>query len=340
MKKNTHTNKQEKKVFFIAEAGVNHNGKLKNALKLIDIASKAGADAIKFQTWKTDLLMTKVTKTTLYQKKNTKYKSQYEMAKKLELKYDEFLSLKNYCNKRNIMFLSTADDFESADFLRNLQEIFKIGSGEINNYPFLKYIGSFKKKIILSTGISTMSEIKKATDTLLIAGTKKNNITLLHCNSEYPSPYEDINLLAMKSIQDKFKLNVGYSDHSLGTEVSIAAVALGAVVIEKHFTFNTEAIGPDHKSSIGPKELKKLINSIRIVEKSLGNSIKKPTKSEIKNINSIRKSIVAKNNICKGDIFDENNLTVKRPGTGKSPMMWLKIMGKKANKNYKKNDFI
>ena len=332
--------KKVRKVFIIAEAGVNHNGKLKNALKLIDIASESGVDAIKFQTWKTDLLMIKSTKTAAYQKKNTNFRSQYNMAKKLELKFDEFSILKKYCDKKNIIFLSTADDFSSASFLKNLQNIFKIGSGEINNLPFLQYIGSFKKKIILSSGISTMGEIKKAIRILMTAGTSKKNITVLHCNSEYPTPYQDVNLKAMLNIKEKLNVDVGYSDHTIGPEASIAAVSLGASIIEKHFTFNVNQKGPDHQSSMSAIDLKKLIKSIRIVEKCLGSKIKKPSKSELKNIYVIRKSIVAKKSIIKGDIFTKYNITVKRPGIGLSPMKWNKIIGKKAKKNYKKDDFI
>ena len=228
MKKNI---KDKEPVFIIAEAGVNHNGNIKNAFKLIDIASSSGADAVKFQTWKTELLMTKYAKTSVYQKNNTKIDSQFEMAKKLELSYMDFMKLKKYCDLKNIMFLSTPDDIKSAKFLINLQDIFKIGSGEINNILFLRYVGSLKKKIILSTGMSKLDEIRKAISILINAGTKKKDITVLHCNSAYPTPFKDVNLKAMLTIKKKFNVRIGYSDHTIGNEVSLAAVARTVAVI-------------------------------------------------------------------------------------------------------------
>ncbi len=329
------------KVFIIAEAGVNHNGDIALAKKLIDCGVDAGVDAVKFQTWKTELLVTKEAKQAQYQTENTKIKeSQFDMLKKLELSYENFDELKKYCDKKNVLFLSTADEITSANFLKNLQDIFKIGSGELNNLPYLKHIGSFQKKIILSTGMCNLKEVEDAVSILVNAGTKKSNITVLHANTQYPTPMEDVNLNAMLTIKKEIGVKVGYSDHTLGIEVPIAAVALGATVIEKHFTLDKTMAGPDHKASLEPNELKAMVNGIRNIEKALGSHIKEPSESEKPNIEIVRKSIVANSNIKKGDTFTSENLTIKRPGSGISPMKWEEVLGKKATKNYYKGDLI
>ncbi len=330
------------KTFIIAEAGVNHNGSIEIAKKMIEVAKECGADAIKFQTFKAEKVISKYAPKAEYQKQTTgEIDSQLEMVKKLELSFDDFIVLKEYCDKLNIMFLSTPFDFESIDFLDDLGlEIFKIPSGEITNLPYLEKIGKLGKKVILSTGMADLGEIEDALDILTSCGTKKEDITILHCNTEYPTPYEDVNLLAMLTIKEAFKVKVGYSDHTLGIEVPIAAVALGASVIEKHFTLDKNMEGPDHKASLEPHELKAMIDAIRNIEKSLGDGIKKPSKSELKNKDIARKSIVAKREIKKGEIFTEDNITVKRPGNGISPMRWYEVLGKVALKDYKEDELI
>jgi N,N'-diacetyllegionaminate synthase len=332
----------ENKTFIIAEAGVNHNGSVEIAKKMIEVAKECGADAIKFQTFKAEKVISKYAPKAEYQKQTTgETDSQLEMVKKLELSFDDFVALKEYCDKLNIMFLSTPFDFESIDFLNDLGlEIFKIPSGEITNLPYLEKIGKLGKKIILSTGMADLGEIEDALDILISCGTKKENITVLHCNTEYPTPYEDVNLLAMLTIKEAFKVKVGYSDHTLGIEIPIAAVALGASVIEKHFTLDKNMEGPDHKASLEPHELKAMIDAIVNIEKALGNGMKKPSKSELKNKDIVRKSIVAKREIKKGEIFTEDNITVKRPGTGISPMRWYEVLGKVAPKDYKEDELI
>jgi len=332
----------ENKTFIIAEAGVNHNGSIEIAKKMIEVAKECGADAIKFQTFKAEKVISKYAPKAEYQKQITgETDSQLEMVKKLELSFDDFVALKEYCDKLNIMFLSTPFDFESIDFLNDLGlEIFKIPSGEITNLPYLEKIGKLEKRVILSTGMADLGEIEDALDILTSCGTKKEDITILHCNTEYPTPYEDVNLLAMLTIKEAFKVKVGYSDHTLGIEVPIAAVALGASVIEKHFTLDKNMEGPDHKASLEPHELKAMIDAIRNIEKALGNGIKKPSKSELKNKDIVRKSIVAKREIKKGEIFTEDNITVKRPGTGISPMRWYEVLGKVAPKDYKEDELI
>jgi N,N'-diacetyllegionaminate synthase len=330
------------KTFIIAEAGVNHNGSIEIAKKMIEVAKECGANAIKFQTFKAEKVISKYALKAEYQKQTTgEIDSQLEMVKKLELSFDDFIVLKEYCDKLNIMFLSTPFDFESIDFLNDLGlKIFKIPSGEITNLPYLEKIGKLGKKVILSTGMADLGEIEDALDILTSCGTKKEDITILHCNTEYPTPYEDVNLLAMLTIKEAFKVKVGYSDHTLGIEVPIAAVALGASVIEKHFTLDKKMEGPDHKVSLEPHELKAMINAIRNIEKALGNGIKKPSKSEMKNKDIVRKSIVAKREIKKGEIFTEDNITVKRPGNGISPMRWYEVLGKVALKDYKEDELI
>ena len=330
------------KTFIIAEAGVNHNGSLDLAKKLVDVAVESGADAVKFQTFKAEEVVTVYTQMAEYQKENIgREENQLNMLKKLELSYEDFEALKTYCDKMNITFLSTAFDVESARFLRGLGlEVFKIPSGEITNYQLLKEIGCYKKKIILSTGMAKLGEIDDALDVLLENGTKREDIIVLHCNTEYPTPFKDVNLKAMLTIKEAFKVDVGYSDHTLGIEVPIAAVALGAKVIEKHFTVDKGLSGPDHKASLDPTELKEMIRAIRNIEISLGNGIKYPSESERKNLNIVRKSIVAKRVIKKGEVFTEENITAKRPGTGLSPMRWREIIGKMADRDYQKDEMI
>ena len=330
------------KVFIIAEAGVNHNGSIELAKKLIDAASESGADAVKFQTFKAEKLVSKNAQKADYQKQTTDIKeSQFDMIKKLELDMDTHKELIDYCQNKDIMFLSTPFDHDSIELLSDLGlEIFKIPSGEITNLPYLRKIGKLNKKVILSTGMADIGEIEDALDILISSGTNKENITVLHANTMYPTPMEDVNLRAMQTIASTFKVDVGYSDHTLGIEVPIAAVALGAKVIEKHFTLDRNLPGPDHKASLEPDELKAMVKAIRNIERALGNGIKKPTKSEMSNIKIVRKSIVAKTTIKKGEIFTEKNITVKRPGNGISPMRWDEIIGTIANKDYKEDDLI
>ena len=328
-------------VFIIAEAGVNHNGDIELAKKLIDVAVDAGVDAVKFQTWKTELLVTKEAKQAEYQTENTKVEeSQYDMLKKLELSYHDFEELKRYCDSRKIMFLSTPDEISSANFLVDLQDIFKIGSGELTNLPYLRHIGGLDKEIIMSSGMCTLEEIKDALAVLIKAGTKKENITILHANTQYPTPMEDVNLKAMTTIKNELGVKVGYSDHTLGIEVDIAAVAMGASCIEKHFTLDNSMDGPDHKASLNPQELKDMVKSIRNIELALGDGIKKPSLSEQVNIKIVRKSIVASCDIKKGEKFCEDNLAVKRAGNGISPMRWDDIAGALAQKDYEEDELI
>lgn len=331
-----------KRCIIIAEAGVNHNGSIDIAKKLIDAAVASGADAVKFQTFKAENLATIYAKKAEYQKNLTsKKESQFEMLKKLQLNKEMHIELINYCVKKNIKFLSSPFDHDSIDLLRDLGlEIFKIPSGEITNLPYLRHIGKLNKKIILSTGMSNMDEVKIALDVLINSGTKKNNITVLHANTEYPTPMEDVNLKAMVTIGQELDINFGYSDHTLGIEVDIAAVAMGAKCIEKHFTLNCNMEGPDHKASLEPEKLKEMVKAIRNIEKALGSNIKKPSNSELPNIQIARKSIVAKTKIKKGDILKENNITIKRPGGGISPMNWDNVIGTTATKNYEKDELI
>ena len=329
-------------VFIIAEAGVNHNGSIKFAKKMIDVAAKSGADAVKFQTFKTENLVVSNAKKANYQKKNNKKKeSQFDMLKKLELSFKTFRKLFFYCKKKKIIFLSSPFDYESVNFLKNLGlKTFKIPSGEITNFSYLKQIGKLNRKIILSTGMANIKEIKCALDVLMKSGTKKKNITVLHTTTEYPTPLEDVNLKAMRSLGQKFKIDYGYSDHTLGYEACIAAVAMGAKCIEKHFTLSSKMAGPDHKASLEPHELKAMITAVRNVEIALGSEIKKPVKSEIKNLAIVRKSLVASKDIKKGEIFTDQNLTAKRPGNGLSPFKIKYLLGKKSLRKYKKDQQI
>ena len=331
-----------KHTIIIAEAGVNHNGSLKMAKKLIDVASDAGVDYVKFQTFKADELVTKNAEKSEYQKTTAFQKqSQYEMLKKLELDRDSHIDLVSYCKNKKVDFISTPFDIGSINLLDELNiPLYKIPSGEITNLPYLEHIGSKNKPIIMSTGMSNLKEIREALNILYFSGLEKNDITLLHCNSEYPTPFEDVNLKAMLTMKNEFNLSVGYSDHTIGIEISVAAVAMGAEVIEKHFTLDKNLSGPDHSASLSPIELKNMANAIRNIDRSIGNGIKRPSKSEIKNIQSIRKSIVSKTNIKEGDVFSDKNLAVKRPGKGISPMKWYEIIGQVSKRNYKKNDLI
>lgn len=331
------------KTFIIAEAGVNHNGSIDLAKKLIDVAYEAGVDAVKFQTFKASNLVSKNAKKAQYQKKNMNDgdDSQFNMLKKLELDINTHQELISYCNSKNIMFLSTPFDHDSIELLNGLGlEIFKIPSGEITNLPYLRHIGKLNKKVILSTGMTDIGEIEDALDILIEAGTKKENITVLHANTMYPTPMEDVNLIAMVTIANTFDIAYGYSDHTLGIEVPTAAIAMGASCIEKHFTLDKTMEGPDHKASLEPDELKAMVSAIRNIELALGSSVKKPSKSETPNIQIARKSIVAKSAIKKGDILSEENLTIKRPGTGMSPMRWDEIVGSVALKNYEVDELI
>lgn len=329
-------------VFIIAEAGVNHNGSLKLAKELIDIAVDSGADAVKFQTFKTENLVSKNAQKADYQKETTsKNESQFDMIKKLELDIDTHKELISYCEEKNIMFLSTPFDHDSIELLNDLGlEIFKIPSGEITNLPYLRHIGRLNKKVILSTGMSDIGEIEDALDILIQSGTKKENITVLHANTMYPTPMEDVNLKAMVTIGNTFDIAYGYSDHTLGIEVDVAAVALGASCIEKHFTIDKNMDGPDHKASLEPDELKSMVNAIRNIELALGTSVKKPSKSEKNNINIVRKSIVANKEIKKGELLTEEKLAIKRPANGKNPMLWDEIIGTIALKDYMKDEAI
>jgi len=329
-------------VFIIAEAGVNHNGSLELAKKMIYVAKEAGADAIKFQTFKAEKVISKYAQKADYQKRTTRTnESQLEMVKRLELDVQTHRELIDYCKEKDILFLSSPFDLDSIDLLDQLGlKIFKIPSGEITNLPYLRKIGKLKKTVILSTGMADLGEIEDALDILTEADTKKDQITILHCNTEYPTPYEDVNLKAMLTIRDAFKIKVGYSDHTLGIEVPIAAVALGAKVIEKHFTLDKNMEGPDHKASLDPNELKQMVKSLRNIEKSLGDGIKKPSQSEMKNKPIVRKSIVAAKEIKKGEVFTTENLLIKRPGNGISPMRWEEIVGKVSKKDYQHDQLI
>ena len=319
------------KVLIIAEAGVNHNGSIDLAKKMIDAAADAGADVVKFQTAVPELVISKNAPKAEYQLKTTDTaESQLEMAKKIHLPLSAYKELKEYSEKRKIKFLSTPFDLKSIEVLNELGiDCFKIPSGEITNLPYLQKIGRLHKTVILSTGMSELKEIETALNILYKEGTKKENISVLHCNTEYPTPFSDVNLKAMLTIKDKFNINVGYSDHTLGIEVSIAAVALGATIIEKHFTLDKTMQGPDHKASLEPDELKQMVQAIRNIEQALGNGIKVPSVSESKNITIARKSIVTTKALVKGHVLQAEDLTTKRPGDGISPMMADNVIGKK-----------
>ncbi len=330
------------KTIIIAEAGVNHNGSLTIAKRLIEEAAKAGADYIKFQTFVTERLVSKEAKQADYQKNNLKNESsQFEMLKGLELSLSDHYELIEYCTQLKIAFFSTAFDLDSIDLLSELNlPIWKIPSGEITNLPYLQKIGSFNKPIILSTGMAKLGEIEAAIEVLEKSGTLRDQITVLHCTTEYPAPVNEVNLKAMTTIAEAFKVKVGYSDHTEGIEIPLAAVAMGASIIEKHFTLDKNMEGPDHKASLEPDELKKMVEGIRNIERALGNGIKEPSQSEIKNKIAARKSIVAAKMIHAGDLFTIENLTIKRPGNGISPMLWNQIVGVKAKRDFQPDELI
>lgn len=328
----------------IAEAGVNHNGSIELAKKLVEKAKEAGVDYIKFQTFKASKLVTKAAKQAEYQQRNTggQTNSQYQMLKKLELSPGEHEVLIDYCCQLGIKFFSTAFDFDSIEYLHSLNlGLWKIPSGEVTNYPFLKRIAAYNEKTILSTGMCDMQDVRNAVETLYKNGLSKENLILLHCNTEYPTPFEDVNLKAMDALRKEFGVEVGYSDHTKGIEVPIAAVALGATVIEKHFTLDRTLPGPDHKASLEPDELKAMVKAIRNIEKAVsGDGKKHISESERKNIAIARKSIVAACDIKIGETFTEENLAVKRPGNGISPMRWEEVLGMKAKRDFNEDELI
>ena len=331
------------KTFIIAEAGVNHNGSLDRAIHMVDAAVDAGADAVKFQTFKAEKIIAVTAPKAGYQMETTgSNESQFEMVRKLELDESAHERLLRHCEDKGILFLSSPFDLDSIDLLtRQGMQILKIPSGEITNLPYLRKLGALNKELIMSTGMADLGEIEDALLVLMKAGTAPEDITVLHCNTEYPTTFEDVNLKAMVTIKAAFKgIQVGYSDHTLGIEVPIAAVAMGATIIEKHFTLDKNMEGPDHKASLEPDELKALVNAIRNIETALGNGIKKPSPSELKNKSIARKSIVAACGIRKGEPFTEKNLTAKRPGTGISPMHWDEMIGQRASKDYQQDELI
>lgn len=326
----------------IAEAGVNHNGNIELAKKLIDAASQAGADYVKFQTFKASKIASRIAVKADYQQKTTNAdEGQLQMLQKLELSEADHKTLQSYADSKQIKFLSTAFDLDSIDVLKSLGiSLGKVPSGEITNLPYLRKMAISFEDLILSTGMCDMSELRDAVEAITAAGFPKNRLTILHCNTEYPTPFEDVNLKAMLSIADEFKVPVGYSDHTTGIEVPVAAVALGATIIEKHFTLDRNMEGPDHKASLEPEELMAMVSSIRNIEKALGSGVKKASPSELKNKSIARKSIVAAKNIKAGETFTEQNLTVKRPGTGISPMQWDKVIGQKARRSFDSDELI
>ena len=329
-------------ILIIAEAGVNHNGNVATAKEMIDIAAKSGADYVKFQTFKAERLVTTESKVAHYQRKTeSSGDSQFTLLKNLELSESAHFELERSCKESDIKFLSTAFDIESADFLLGMgQKLFKIPSGEITNLPYLRHIASFRKEIILSTGASNLKEIDAALVELTNAGTKLEKITVLHCTSAYPASIGEVNLTAMLNISREFSVKVGYSDHTMGIEVAIAAAALGATIIEKHFTLNRNMEGPDHKASLEPFELNEMVSSIRNIEVALGNGVKLPTPGELENIEFMRKSIVAKIAVKKGEIFTSENLTCKRPSHGISPMEWDTVVGQVAKRDYAPEEMV
>ena len=333
-----------KHTLIIAEVGVNHNGSIELAKKLVEKAKEAGVDYIKFQTFMASKLVTKAAKQAEYQQKNIGKKgdSQYRMLKKLELSPEAHEILIDYCHQLGIKFFSTAFDFDSIDYLHSLNlGLWKIPSGEVTNYPFLRRIAAFNEPTILSTGMCDMEDVKAAVEALYKNGLSKENLILLHCNTEYPTPFEDVNLKAMEALRKEFGVEVGYSDHTKGIEVPIAAVALGATVIEKHFTLDRNMEGPDHKASLEPDDLKAMVSAIRNIEKAVGgDGTKHVSESEKKNIAVARKSIVAACDIKAGELFSEQNLTVKRPGNGVSPMLWEEVLGQKAKRDFNEDELI
>ncbi len=330
-----------KKVLIIAEAGVNHNGKLDLAFRLCNAAKEAGADVVKFQTWKTENIVTRTADLASYQEDNLTDSNvnQFQMLKELELSYDDFVSIKSYCDRIGIQFLSTPDEEESLKFLIGLGlDYLKIGSGEINNISYLREIGSTRMPVILSTGMSTLGDVERAYNTLLASGTP--DITLLHCTTNYPCPMDEVNLNAMLTLKEAFKCKVGYSDHTLGIEVPIAAVALGAEIIEKHFTLDKMMEGPDHRASLDPKELKEMVKAIRSIEIAMGTGIKCPNKSELEISKVVLKRIVAKCKILKGEVFTSGNIIAKRSSTGIPSSDWDLVIGNVATRDFKEDEAI
>jgi N,N'-diacetyllegionaminate synthase len=331
------------RVLIIAEAGVNHNGQLGLAEKLVDVAAEAGVDYVKFQTFKADKIVSRSAKKAEYQMANMHDNddSQYDMLKKLEMNDNMHRHLIHYCNKKGIRFLSTPFDLDSISYLESLGiRLGKIPSGELTNLPFLRKMSRSFDELILSTGMSTMKEIEEAILALKDTGFDTTKLSILHCNTEYPTPMQDVNLNAMLSIRDKFGVRIGYSDHTLGIEVPVAAVAMGAQIIEKHFTLDKNLPGPDHKASLEPSELIAMVKAIRNIEKALGDATKEPSPSEMKNMAIARKSIIALKNIRKGEVLSEENITVKRPGTGISPMKWDAVIGTKAIRDFSADELI
>lgn len=323
----------------IAEAGVNHNGSFDTAMKMVDAAKEAGADYIKFQTFHVHSLVTPNCEAAEYQKENAGAQSQHEMLKELELTYDDFIKLKEYCDSKEIGFLSTAFDEMSVDFIASLKpDYLKVPSGELTNLPFLRQVASKGIPVIMSTGMATPDEIARALKPFQKAGYRENDIILLHCTTQYPTPMEDVNLLAMKTVSENFGHPAGYSDHTLGIEVPIAAATLGATVIEKHFTLDRNMEGPDHKASLEPQELADMVKAIRNIEVALGHGVKEVKESERPNIIAARRSIVAARDIKKGEIFKDEDLKAKRPATGLSPMLWDKVVGSKAMRDFVKDE--
>lgn len=334
----------QNKTIVIAEAGVNHNGDINNAFKLIDMAVEAGVDYVKFQTFKSENLVSKTASKADYQIENTQNETetQFEMLKKLEMSKEEHEQLIAYCKERNIKFFSTAFDLDSLKYLKEIGlEMVKIPSGEITNLPYLRLAADLFNKVILSTGMSTLDEVREALEVFVENGICKENVIVLHCNTEYPTPMKDVNLMAMLHIKEELGVDIGYSDHTMGIEVPIAAVALGAKVIEKHFTLDREMDGPDHRASLEPHELKEMVSAIRNIEKAVsGSGIKEPSPSEEKNRLIGRKSIVASRAIRLGEIFSVDNITTKRPGDGISPMQWDDVIGKSATKDFQEDECI
>jgi N,N'-diacetyllegionaminate synthase len=330
------------KTLIIAEAGVNHNGDLEMARRLVEVAAQSGADFVKFQTFKADRLVTRQAAKADYQRQLTaEYESQYDMIRRLELTPEMHVALIKHCARQGIRFLSTGFDIESLDLLAGFgMPLFKIPSGEITNLPYLQHVGRMGTPAILSTGMAALAEIGAALDVLERAGTPRHRITVLHCNTEYPTPMSDVNLRAMLSIRDVFGVQVGYSDHTAGIEVPIAAVALGASVIEKHFTLDRNLPGPDHQASLEPDELKAMVTAIRNIEQALGDGLKRPSASEAKNIPIVRKSLVAACPISAGEPFTRANLAVKRPGTGVSPMRMDEVLGRVARRDFQTDELI
>ncbi len=330
------------KTLIIAEAGVNHNGDLDLAKELIDVAAECGADVVKFQTFKARQLVTKSAEKANYQIKTTDLQeSQMEMLQRLEVSSEMHVALLSHCKRRSISFLSSGFDLNSLNYLNSLElDYFKIPSGELTNLPYLRRIGSFGKPVILSTGMATMDEVSASINVIEQAGVPRQNLTVLHCNTDYPTPIEDVNLNAMLSIRDTLNVPVGLSDHTAGVEVAIAAVAMGASIIEKHLTLNQNLPGPDHKASLEPNNFGVMVRAIRNIETAKGDGVKRPSQSEQKNITVIRKSLVASKRISLGERFSEDNITAKRPGMGISPMRWDEIIGQQASKNFEIDDFI